>query len=188
MRLARDWLALELGRGEFTVLAREDKRSLEIGGLRLNVRLDRVDETAKAERIVIDYKTGEAKLSSMLGGRPDQPQLPLYLVASEPDAAGVAFAQVRAGCMKFIGLARADDLLPGVSVPEKAARSGAAPDWDQQVGSWRAEMERLARGFAEGQAQVDPKRSLQTCEYCDVKPLCRIYERLADALEETEDG
>jgi probable DNA repair protein len=186
MRLARDWLSLELGRGEFTVVVREDKRALEIGGLRLNVRLDRMDETAAGERIVIDYKTGEAKLASMLGERPDQPQLPLYLIASEPDAAGVAFAQVRAGGMKFTGLARADDLLPGVKMPEKAGRSGAGADWEQQVASWRAEIERLARGFAEGDAPVDPKRALQTCEYCDVKPLCRIYERLANTLEEGE--
>lgn len=188
VRLARNWLAHERERGDFTVIASEDKRALGIGGLKLNVRLDRVDETADGQRIVIDYKTGESKLASMLGARPEEPQLPLYLTASEPDAAGVAFAQVRAGNMKFVGLARADDLLPGVKTPGKAGRSGAAPDWDQQVGLWRVEMERLARGFAEGQAPVDPKRRLQTCEYCDVKPLCRIYERLADVLEDSENG
>ena len=113
MRLARDWLALERGRGDFTVIASEDKRALEIGGLKLNVRLDRVDETAGGQRIVIDYKTGESKLASMLGARPEQPQLPLYLTASEPDAAAVAFAQVRAGDMKFVGLARADGSAAG---------------------------------------------------------------------------
>ena len=188
MRLARDWLALERARGEFTVIAREDKRSLCIAGLMLNVRLDRVDETAAGERIVIDYKTGESKLASMLGARPEEPQLPLYLTASEPDASGVAFAQVRAGDMKFVGLARAEDLLPGVKTPGDAGRSGAAPDWEQQVGLWRAEMERLARGFAEGQAPVDPNRPLQTGEYCDVKPFCRIYERLAGVLEDSKNG
>jgi ATP-dependent helicase/nuclease subunit B len=153
----------------------------------LNVRLDRVDETAGGQRIVIDYKTGESKLASMLGARPEEPQLPLYLIASEPDAAAVAFAQVRAGGMKFIGLARGPDLLPGVKTPGKAGRSGAAPDWDQQVASWRAEMERLAGDFSAGHAQVDPKVFPQTCEYCDVKPFCRIYERLAGALEDTRE-
>ena len=186
MRLARDWLSLERARGEFTVVALEDKRALEIGGLKLNVRLDRVDETALGQRIVIDYKTGESKLSSMLGARPDEPQLPLYLTASEPDAAGVAFAQVRAGEMKFVGLAREADLLPGVKTPSSAGRSGAAPDWDRQVGSWRAEIGRLAGDFAAGRAQVDPKIFPKTCEYCNVKPFCRIYERLAGTLEDSE--
>ncbi len=38
--------------------------------------------------IIIDYKTGgPSSVKAWLGARPDEPQLPLYLVASEPDAA-----------------------------------------------------------------------------------------------------
>ena len=35
-------------------------------------------------------------------------------------------------------------------------------------------------------AEVDPKRGLKTCKYCDLRPLCRVHERLA-AIED-EDG
>jgi probable DNA repair protein len=183
-RLARAWLEVEKGRGGFTVLATEDKRRIEIGGLDLNARLDRVDETDDGRRIVIDYKTGKASPGAMVSARPEEPQLPLYLVTTEPNAVAVAFAQVRAGDMKFAGLARDADVLPDVRTLPDGKLKQAAPSWGQQVEAWRADLARIAAGFAGGNAEVDPKRYPNTCLYCDVKPFCRIYERLENTLEE----
>jgi ATP-dependent helicase/nuclease subunit B len=183
-RLARDWLAYERGRGDFEVLATEDKRELALGELRLKVRLDRVDQTADGARIVIDYKTGKPSLAAVLGARPDEPQLPLYLVAAEPQAAALAFARVSAGEMRFVGLAREAGLLDGAKTVEEARKSGAEASWDAQLVFWRAELERLAARFAAGDAEVDPKRQLATCRGCGVQPFCRVYERIASALEE----
>ena len=180
--LARAWLEHEKGRGDFEVVAVEDKRALALGPLTLNVRLDRVDQTSAGARVVIDYKTARPSLASMLGERPDEPQLPLYVSVAEPTAAAAAFAQVRAGDMKFVALAQDESLLAGARIPEQAARSGAEPDWGGQIMFWRAELERLARGFAGGAAVVDPKRSLHTCRNCGLQPLCRIYARIDSAL------
>jgi probable DNA repair protein len=180
--LARAWLDYEKRRGDFTVLAVEDKRSLALGRLGLNVRLDRVDETAAGERIVVDYKTAKSSLTSLLGERPDEPQLPLYACVAEPAAAAAAFAQVRAGNMKFVGMARHKDLLDGAQAVEAAAKSGAEPSWDEQVAFWRAALDRLARDFANGVATVDPKRGLPTCRGCEGRPFCRIYERIGSTL------
>ncbi len=176
--LARGWLEVERGRDDFAVLPVEDRRSVVVGPLALTVRPDRVDETATGERIVIDYKTSRPGLPSILRPRPDEPQLPLYATAAEPGAAAAAFAQVRAGEMRFVGLARAEGLLPGVGTPAQAARqSGAQPDWDAQVAFWRGELERLAVEFASGRADVAPKRGSLTCRECVVQPFCRIHER-----------
>jgi len=183
-RRALEWLAVEKRRGAFTVLATEDKRRIETGGLTLETRLDRVDQTADGRRIVIDYKTGKAAPGDMLGERPDEPQLPLYLTGAEPDAAAAAFAQVRAGNMRFAGLARDPDLLPDVRTLPDGKLKQAAASWGQQVEAWRAAIERIAAGFAAGAAEVDPKRYPHTCRLCDVKPFCRIYERLENALDE----
>ncbi|HEY7657945.1 MAG TPA: PD-(D/E)XK nuclease family protein [Burkholderiales bacterium] len=181
---AREWLEVEKRRGAFTVLATEDNRRIEAGGLTLETRLDRVDETGDGRRIVLDYKTGEAAPGAMLGERPDEPQLPLYLTGAEPDAAAAAFAQVRAGDMRFVGLARDPDLLPGTrTLPDGKLRQAEA-SWAQQVEAWRAAVARIAAGFAAGEAAVDPKRYPHTCRYCDVKPFCRIYERIENALDE----
>lgn len=174
-RLACDWLQVERGRGDFSVFAIESKRAIDVGGLRLNGRLDRVDETADGQRIVIDYKTGASSAGAWLGERPDEPQLPLYLTAAEPGATAIAFAQVRANDMKFVALAAAKDVLPGArTLPDGRLRL-AAESWGAQVAAWREELERLARDFSAGRAAVDPKPG--ACEYCDQKPLCRIHER-----------
>ena len=184
VRLARAWLEQEKMRGGFTVVATEDQRHIEIGGLGFNARLDRVDELASGERIVIDYKTSAPSPGAMLGERPDEPQLPLYLIAAEPAAAAVAFAQVRAGEMKFAALARGADLLPGIKPFAESHYRGRHGSWQDLVDAWRADLARIAAGFADGEAGVDPKQYPNTCRYCDVKPFCRIYERLENALDE----
>ena len=185
VRLAKAWLDCDLRRGDFSVAAVEDRRAVTVGPLPLQLRLDRVDETAAGERIVIDYKASKVSLGAMLRRRPDEPQLPLYVVAAEPGAVAAAFAQVCAGRTGFVGLARADGLLPRVPTPETAdSRSGAEASWDGQVAFWRAELERLAGDFAAGRAEVDPKRKLLTCRNCAVHPLCRVYERMGTALDE----
>jgi probable DNA repair protein len=184
VRLARAWMDVEKERGGFTVLATEDKRPIEIGGLTLNARLDRVDETDDGRRIVIDYKTGKASPGAMLSDRPEEPQLPLYLVGAEPDAAAVAFAQVKAGEMRFAALARDDDLLPNTKAFSESPYGKRYGSWQEVVAAWRADLTRIAASFAGGNAEVDPKRYPNTCRYCDVKPFCRIYERLESVLDE----
>ena len=183
-RLACDWLKLERTRGDFTVFAIEAKRSIEVGGLRLGGRLDRVDETAAGERIVIDYKTSSPKVTAWLGARPDEPQLPLYLTAVEPTARAIAFAQVRAGDMKLVSIAADKAILPGARTLPESRLKRAEQSWGEQVDAWRAELERLAHAFASGDAAVDPMPG--ACDYCDQKPFCRIHEReggLGDAEE-----
>jgi probable DNA repair protein len=181
MRLAGAWLDLERERGDFTALQTEEKRAVAIGPLALELRLDRVDETADGARIVIDYKTGKVGLAGIVEPRPDEPQLPLYVVGAEPDATAAAFAQVAADGMRFVGLAREADVLPGLKTP---ADAGAEPTWAAQVAFWRAELERLANEFVAGHAAVDPKRRPQTCRECDLHALCRVHARAALAASE----
>ncbi|MGE5159882.1 MAG: PD-(D/E)XK nuclease family protein, partial [Betaproteobacteria bacterium] len=179
--LASDWLRFELDqRAEFEVRAIEDRRALAIGPLSLTGRLDRVDRLADGRTIVIDYKTGtKAGVRSWLGARPDEPQLPLYLVASEPDARALAFARVRAGEKAFVALAEEEGLLPKASVEWNREHA----TWSALVEAWRAELTRLATDFAGGVAVVAPKRA-DTCRYCGVAMLCRLQERVGDLAAE----
>jgi ATP-dependent helicase/nuclease subunit B len=182
VRLARAWLDQEKARSDFAVVATEDKRHVEIGGLSLSARLDRVDEVHDGRRIIIDYKTGVTSVGTWLGERPDEPQLPLYLVAAETEAVAVAFAQVKTGNMRFAALARDADLLPGVKAFADSRYRDRHGSWQEVVAAWRADLARIAAGFAGGDAEVDPKRYPDTCRYCDLKPFCRIYERLESPL------
>jgi probable DNA repair protein len=182
VRLARAWLEMEREvRGDdFSVAAVEDKRNLAIGPLTLRGKLDRVDELEDGRRIVIDYKSTAAPSSAWLGERPDEPQLPLYLIATEPAAVAIAFAQVKAGEMKFAALAADETLLPvWKSLPDIG--------WDAQVAAWREVLARLATQFAAGEASVHPKNPQTTCRNCDLQPLCRIHERLGASVPD-QDG
>jgi hypothetical protein len=50
--------------------------------------------------------------------------------------------------------------------------------------SAKANVEKLALGFLHGEAAVDPIKG--ACEYCGVKPLCRVNE-MRGAQEEDEE-
>lgn len=182
--MALDWLRFEIEqRGEFEVTAIEDRRALAIGPLSLNGRLDRVDRLADGRTVIIDYKTGvKGGVRSWLGARPDEPQLPLYLVASEPDARAVAFARVRAGEKEFIALAEDESMLPQARVDWKREHAS----WPALVKAWHDELTRLAADFAAGVAEVAPKR-VDTCRYCGVATLCRLNERVGEGAALTEE-
>ncbi|MGH8685551.1 MAG: PD-(D/E)XK nuclease family protein [Nitrosospira sp.] len=184
VRLAREWLNQERKRGGFAVIAIEDKRRIEIGGLVLSTRLDRIDEFGDGRRIIIDYKTQAPSVNAMLGDRPEEPQLPLYLLTAGPDAVAVAFAQVKVGDMRFATLARDGDLLPGVKAFSESRLGGQYGSWEELIAAWRTDFTRIAASFSSGNAQVDPKKRPHTCRNCDLRSFCRIDERMERALME----
>lgn len=187
VRLAREWLNEDRKRDDFAVVAIEDKRSIEIGGLELTTRLDRVDELSDGRRIIIDYKTRAPSVSTMLGERPEEPQLPLYLVTAEPAAVAVAFAQVKTGEMRFTTLARDGDLLPGGKALRESRQADQYGSWEDLVTAWHADLARIAIDFVGGNAKIDPRIYPHTCRNCDVRSVCRIHERAGKAFTGQEE-
>jgi RecB family exonuclease len=177
-KLAWEWLEVERGRAPFTVAAMEEKRKLKVAGLELNGRIDRMDALESGGHALIDYKTGKPTPNEWLGERPDDPQLPLYALNAKEPISAVAFAKLRTGEMRYMGFSDREDLVPGVK---------AAKDWKTLLEGWKKELEALGQGFAAGDARVDPKELLNTCRYCDLQPLCRVYERV-NALGEAEES
>ncbi len=180
--LARSWLLFEKQRADFDVVLVEQKRPMTFGGVTVNVTLDRMDELASRGRAILDYKTGTASVSAWLGPRPDEPQVPLYALGSGEDVAAAAFAVIKAGKAEFKGVARENDLLPGVRTisEQRSAAARQYESWDALLAGWRTELDQLGHGFASGDARVDPKRGDDTCKFCDLHALCRINERSAD--------
>ena len=177
VRLVDEWLEVEAGRPDFTVLATEAKHPLTFGGVTVEARLDRMDAVAHG-RAIIDYKTGECSTSSWLGDRPDEPQLPMYAL-SGMDVSVVAFGQVKAGKMAFKGFGREEGLVPGTKLiqDDRSRTKIRNADWGELVAKWRDELGAIGRGFAEGDARVDPKRGPLTCGMCDQHTFCRIAEK-----------
>jgi ATP-dependent helicase/nuclease subunit B len=177
-RIAREWLELEKTRAPFEVVAVERPQNVEVAGMTFSGRIDRMDRTAGGH-VLIDYKTGGNPTTAKWKlPRPDEPQVPLYAVSAKEEIIAVAFAKIGAGDAKFNGHARDEKVLPSVKKHE---------NWKKLLDDWRNEAESLGAGFAAGEARVDPKRELQTCRYCDLQTLCRVYEKLNPLkLDETE--
>ena len=169
-KLLPDWLNIEKARPEFTVAGIEAERLIAIGGLRVNVRADRVDVLPDGREIILDYKTGQLKSNAWEGERPDEPQLPLYCVTNERTIAGAAFAVIRVGELRFRGLTSSDVNLPSL---KKMSIDPVVP-FDRQLVEWQRELEHLAENFRAGQAEVDPKKG--ACDNCGLRALCRIRE------------
>ena len=170
-RLLAPWLEIELNRAPFEVIQREQRETFTFGPLTMDLRIDRVDRLLdeKGGNILIDYKTGAAKPSDWAGERPDEPQLPLYAVLSEPESlAAVAFANIRAGKdMKLNGHAAREDVLPKLS-------RGAFDSLQDQLDDWHRLLTVIAEDYAAGDASVRPKAYPVTCKHCGQRLLCRL--------------
>lgn len=192
-RLLTAWLAMECKRPDFEVISTELPVVLSLGDLSLRGRIDRIDRVGDVT-VLIDYKTtrGDLRRDSWLGERPDDPQLPAYLIAAQPAATdpeptaaeqpltavhadGIAFARVVGGRCEFVGLAVDETLINGVKTPPTAlARSGDTRDWLTHRQAWTTTLHALADEFVQGHAAVAPKAGNTTCRLCDLHSLCRI--------------
>ncbi len=183
VRAARAWLDVERRRGDFEVIATEEKHPVTFGGVTVNAKLDRMDRLGQGGHAVLDYKTGAASVGSWLGPRPDEPQLPMYALVSE-DVRAIAFARVKPGEMEFCGLAMDEGLLPkvGTITRNRSGNAAAYPDWPALSAGWRRELDALGRAYLAGDARVDPKRIDKACGQCEQHAFCRIAEKTPLAI------
>ncbi|CAG1064491.1 hypothetical protein BAC1_00048 [uncultured bacterium] len=176
--LLMDWAELESQRGVgFRVKTVELEKELQVGGLVIKGRVDRVDELEGGGELIIDYKTGAAKTKDWLTKRPMEPQLLVYSLGSGFDA--LSFARVVPGECRFLGITREGETLPGIKPYEsdKFRSDAGGLDWEGLMDFWKESLEGLAEGFLAGVCEVDPNNlpgDDRACRYCELKALCRI--------------
>jgi len=164
-QLAAEWLEIEKQREPFEVMQPEGEQEAEVGGIRFRLKIDRVDRLRDGSDVIVDYKTSRPSVSEWDGDRPDAPQLPLYsVVHTQHPLAGVAFAVLKPGEMKYRGVVQRQEIIPGTQRTEIEPR----------VAEWRVVLEKLAADFRSGIATADPKNIAQSCRYCHLAGFCRI--------------
>lgn len=167
-------LAFEKQRPPFTVTALEEKCEEIFHGLSLRVWIDRIDRLDDGSLLVMDYKTGDAKTTLWDGGRPEEPQLPLYRALLGDEVKAIAFARIRVGETDGTRLA-------GRCGTAQGAECGLKNDnWESKTAEWNSHLEELAREIATGVARVAPARGEATCRYCDLHAVCRVDEHRLD--------
>jgi probable DNA repair protein len=181
----QDLLSKDLERPPFSIESVEQDHAIDIGGLTLGLRVDRIDRLADGSLAVIDYKTGaDAQPDSWFGERPRLPQLPLYAEAvGAGRVSAVVFGHVRTGDTGYRGIARDSTTFPGLLNPGGRGWPTEHSSWDELLHAWRRRLTALATEHAAGDASLAPD-PVRACRYCDLGILCRIGEtrlRAADA-------
>jgi exodeoxyribonuclease-5 len=181
-QLMQTWLAVEKQRTDFAVKDCEATHTLNIEGLEITCRIDRIDELKDGGLVVIDYKTGTPPaLKTWADDRIQEPQLPLYasLALQNNRIVATCFARVNIEECKFSGLAAETDLLPNLTSFDKLKSNSAFvqfTDFPALVAHWKTSLQAIATEIKTGVAAVifDDENDLM---YCDVKPLLRLPER-----------
>lgn len=181
-QLARWLREVETARARFSVVDTEAViEDVNIAGLHLNLRLDRMDELLDGRRMIVDYKTGgEIRLAQWLGPRPDEPQLPLYAAFSPSAPNAIAFAFIRPDIHRFSGASPDGGWPDGIVTQIKNGQKKSGwvqldePGWPRQMAEWKAVFTRLAEEFLQGQGVINPKKGV--CDRCHLHMLCRIRE------------
>lgn len=191
-KIVRVWLDdFDRWRPPFAVDDMEVSRPLLLEGLELALRLDRIDALAGGGTAIIDYKTGlVSSPARWFDDRPLDPQLGLYWLSqqafdSERSVRALAYAQLRPGEMKAVGLAEDEAAWPRLVGPSDLRNPGLA-DWRAVELRWRHTLGAMATEVREGRAAVAPRDAIETCRRCGLQSLCRIGGTIAD--REVEDG
>jgi ATP-dependent helicase/nuclease subunit B len=171
-QLLCEWLTSERERPAFEVIAIEQEQDIAFAGLTLKLRIDRIDEFSNGDRLLIDYKTGNASAKSWQGERFTEPQLPLYAVTNT-DIAAISFAQINRKVQKWDGLGELHD----TSLNQAGIKP--ADDWQMQLQEWQTQLQQLASDFIAGDARVDFKDITLQNYAEDLAPLTRLADAAA---------
>jgi ATP-dependent helicase/nuclease subunit B len=163
----------EQQRAPFRVLAVEQRATVVLGALTLNVRIDRVDELADGTLAIIDYKTSERATSSdWFSERLRDAQVPLYAAHAAGDVGAAVVARLVPMAIRYSGF------WPDGAFPGRQSKA-AHPQRATQLDIWRAQLELLANEFAAGDVRFFAD------DYDDAAgayaPLTRVFEQLAVA-------
>jgi len=179
IRLVSDWLAYEKARGiSFRIVDCEVGKKVQICGIEVTLKIDRVHRLETGGLEFVDYKTGQMpKIKSWGEDRITEPQLPIYATFyadPEEQVAGIHFGMVKTAEHGFSGISVEN--FEEEQGKRKPAFANDFNDWQQLLQHWKAAIEAIATELREGEAAVR-FRDENELAYCEVTPLLRLPER-----------
>jgi ATP-dependent helicase/nuclease subunit B len=162
------FLQLENLREPFRVIDVECDIETDIDSTKFKLRIDRIESIGDDAIVILDFKSGQVNRKGLIDQRLSSPQLPLYALALERNAAqqasAISFAQLHDDEVTYVDVGRVPLL------PKKKPTS----NFDEIQAQWPVQISALIREVKEGDAIVAPIEGNKTCEYCGLQRLCRV--------------
>ncbi|MDH4072493.1 MAG: PD-(D/E)XK nuclease family protein [Gammaproteobacteria bacterium] len=145
-RMLQAFIEAELERPPFAVERLEERLELERFGVRLRLRVDRIDRLADGRLLIIDYKTGQEKVFATRHGELKDAQLVVYSCAVAGNIGALAIVNVdsRGIGWKAVG--------GGLKAEEEAG-------WSGQLRAWQDEVDDAVRRLGAGDARINVRQS-----------------------------
>jgi hypothetical protein len=150
-RLLQELAEVDMQREPFSVHALEQSTEFVLAGVRLGLRVDRIDRFDDGSVAILDYKTGSGRKFLDSNGEPADAQLVVYAVAAADPVAALGFYNV-------------DSRETALDGSGRDAMGDAA--WQEALERWSRSIESAAGEFAAGDVRI---RYWQTLR--DARPL-----------------
>ena len=163
--LLESFIEAELRRASFQVDRVEHEVDYQQFGVRLNLRIDRIDRLSDGSLLIADYKTGQPKNLLKRNGDPRDLQLPVYACALEGRVGGLVLINIDSRTILYKG-------------------TGASGEWDAKgadlwparLAAWKEKVAAAMRQIARGDARIN--LNLPTEDTRPLNILSRFEERL----------
>ena len=149
--LLAQWLGHERERSaSFRIVEMEQNQTLQVEGLSLTLRPDRIDEFEDGRRAVMTIKPGRPQ--GLAGwGSVHKNRNCRYTACLIPKIQGIAFAELPASDpVQFIALGEDLGLVKGDDKSLEQQTRSIAATWPELVAQWEASLQQLAREFMAG--------------------------------------
>ncbi|MDP1767103.1 MAG: PD-(D/E)XK nuclease family protein [Methylotenera sp.] len=178
-KLIGDWLQFEKVRGiAFNIVACEAEKQVQICGIEVTLKIDRIHQLENGGLVFVDYKTGQIPKTKSWGEeRITEPQLPIYATFYAEDiaqVAGVYFGMVKMAEHTFSGVG--EDNFHAEQDKRKPAFTKDFIDWQHLLMHWKIIIETIAQEIKAGESAVRFNDENELA-YCEVIPLLRLPER-----------
>jgi len=149
--LLRDFLALDASRDEFVVASVEREIDFAEAGVRLQLRVDRIDKLPDGGIEILDYKTGAEKKFLTSKDLPREFQLVAYACAVDEPVAALALVNVDSRTLGFNGA---------------GAGYSDTDTWPEQLAEWSDMVRSACRDLSAGDVRLNSTQAV-----IDARPL-----------------
>jgi exodeoxyribonuclease-5 len=177
-KLVLAWLDFEKSREmAFHIIACEVEKKVNIGGVEVTLKIDRIHRLENGGLELVDYKTGRLpSIKSWGEDRITEPQLPIYALFydEEQNVVSIQFGLVKTAEHSFTGLSEANFEIDTDKRKPDFIRGFV--DWQHLKKHWNKCIGAIVQEIKSGEAAVIFENEANLL-YCEVLPLLRVPER-----------